>query len=140
MTRPSYPCDLTHEDWHLLEPERPALKTGGRPRSVPWREIVNGILYVLRTGCAWRSLRNDLPAWSAVYHYFRLWRRNGTWKRMHDQMRAAYPSAGMIDRQSVKTNEQGVPDSLCRFTLPLGAAGVGQSPSGAGDCTRSSLL
>ena len=63
MTRPSYPSDLTHEEWQLLEPEMPALKTGGRPRSVPWREIVNGILYVLRTGCAWRSLPHDLPAW-----------------------------------------------------------------------------
>ena len=62
MTRPSYPSDLTHEEWQLLEPEMPALKTGGRPRSVPWREIVNGILYVLRTGCAWRSLPHDLPA------------------------------------------------------------------------------
>ena len=71
-TRPSYPSDLTHEEWLLLEPEMPALKTGGRPRSVPWREIVNGILYVLRTGCAWRSLPHDQPSWSTVYHYFRL--------------------------------------------------------------------
>ena len=60
MTRPSYPSDLTHEEWQLLEREMPALKTGGRPRSVPWREIVNGILYVLRTGCAWR-LVHGLP-------------------------------------------------------------------------------
>ena len=52
MTRLSYPSDLTNAEWQLLEPEMPALKTGGRPRSVPWREIVNGILYVLRTGCA----------------------------------------------------------------------------------------
>ena len=61
MTRPSYPSDLTHAEWQLLEPEMPALKTGGRPRSVPWRASVNGILYVLRTGCAWRSLPHDLP-------------------------------------------------------------------------------
>ena len=88
MTRPSYPSDLTHEDWQLLEPEMPALKTGGRPRSVPWRASVNGILYVLRTGCAWRSLPHDLPAWSTVYPYFRLGRRNGTWTRLHDPLRA----------------------------------------------------
>ena len=88
MTRPSYPSDLTHEEWQLLEPKMPALKTGGRPRSVPWREIVNGILYVLRTGCAWRSLPHDLPAWSTVYHYFRLWRRNGTWARLPAQVPA----------------------------------------------------
>ena len=62
MIRPSYPSGLTHGGWQLLEPETPALKTGGRPRSVPWREIVNGILNVLRTGCAWRSLPHDLPA------------------------------------------------------------------------------
>ena len=114
--RKPYPSDLTDEQWDILAPLLPAAKSGGRPRSVDLREIVNGILYVLRSGCAWRMLPNDLPPWQTVYKYFRRWTLDGTWKRVHEQLRPvvresegrdAEPSAAIIDSQSVKTTEKG---------------------------------
>ena len=65
----------------------PALKTGGRPRSVPWQESGNGVLSGLRPGCTWRSLPLDPPACWIVYPYFRLWLRHGTWAQLHDLLR-----------------------------------------------------
>jgi putative transposase len=76
------------------------------------REIIDAILYLLRSGCAWRLLPHDLPPWKTVYHYFRLWKKNGIWERLHTTLREqvrqkmgreAQPSAGIIDSQSVKT-------------------------------------
>ena len=116
MARARYPSDLTHAQWKLLEPLIPAVKTGGRPALFARREIVDAMLYVLRTGCPWRALPHDFPVWQTVYHYFRVWRLDGTWERVHaalrDQVRVAAgrevsPSAAIIDSQSVKTTEQG---------------------------------
>ena len=116
MTRARYPSDLTDAQWTLLEPLIPAVKAGGRSAIHTRRELVDGILSVLRTGCSWRSLPHDFPVWQTVYHYFRLWRLDGTWERVHDALRdqvrgaagrEVSPSAAIIDSQSVKTTEQG---------------------------------
>lgn len=111
-----YPSDLTDEEWAILEPLIPEAKPGGRPRTVDMREVLNAILYVLRTGCQWRALPRDFLPWSTVWSYFRRWRINGEWERMHTTLRAqvrtsmgreATPSAAIIDSQSVKTTEKG---------------------------------
>ena len=116
MTRKPYPSDLSDREWQLLEPLLPPPKPGGRPIKYSRREVFNAIRYVLRTGCAWRMLPNDLPPWRTVFHYFRTWRRDGTWERVHaalrDRVRVAEgrdvsPSAAIIDSQSVKTTEKG---------------------------------
>ena len=109
-----YPSDLTDRQWKLIEsllPEPPA-GPAGRPAEHSKREIVNGILYLTRTGCAWRMLPKDFPPWQTVYRYFRAWRQDGTLDRVHDALRERVrsereardrePSAGIVDSQSVK--------------------------------------
>jgi putative transposase len=116
--RTPYPTDLTDEQWHILEPMIPPEKHGGRHRTVNMREVVNAILYILRTGCQWRNLPHDLPPWGTVSWYYWLWCNDGTWTRMHDRLREMVreeagkerePSAAIMDSQSVKTTEQGGP-------------------------------
>ena len=116
MNRAAYPSDTSDGQWRVLEPLIPPAKPGGRPRSVDMREIVNAILYVVRSGCAWRMLPKDMPAWSTVYDYFRQFRKTGAWQRIHDALRGQLrrrqgrkesPSAAIIDSQSVKTTEKG---------------------------------
>jgi putative transposase len=114
--RPPYPTDLSDPEWALIKHVVPEAKSGGRPEAYPQRDILNGIFYPLRSGCSWRMLPHDLPPWRIVSHDFRQWRQDGTWQVMHDlrrgDVRAAagkhrQPSAGIIDRQSVKTTEKG---------------------------------
>ena len=116
MRHKPYPSDLTNEQWEELAPLLPAAEPGGRPRSVDLREVINGILYVLRSGCAWRMVPHDLPPWGTVWWYFRQWRADGTWERIHETLRPKVresegreltPSAAIIDSQSVKTTEKG---------------------------------
>ena len=110
-----YPSDLTDEEWHLIEPLIPAAKRGGNKRSVNIREVVNGLVYVLSTGCQWRAIPKDLPARSTVYGYFDLWDYDGTLLRLHPALfvqcreqagREPSPTAAIIDSQSVKGAEK----------------------------------
>ncbi len=87
MRRRRYPTDLTDAQWAILEPLVPAPKPGGRPVQHDRRELVEAILYVLRGGGAWRLLPHDFPPWQTVYHYFRLWRLDGTWERINTALR-----------------------------------------------------
>ena len=116
MERKTYPSDLTDKQWELLKPHIPAPKAGGRPASHDRREIVNGILYVLRTGCGWEYLPHDLPPWKTVYDYFRQWSQSGVWEAVNGALtqtdrqrvgREPDPSAIILDTQSVKTTEKG---------------------------------
>ena len=79
MATPVYPSDVNEEEWVLLAPLSPPAKPRGRPRSVEMRRIVNGLFYVLRTGCAWRYLPREYGPWQTMYCHFRQWRRDGTW-------------------------------------------------------------
>lgn len=116
-TRKRYPSDLSDTQWEILEPllGSPAKGRGRRP-TVPRREIVNAILYILRTGCQWRYLPQEFPNWNTVYWYFARWISDGTWERVNDELRRrvrvqagreAEPSAAIMDSQSVKTTEKG---------------------------------
>ena len=115
MKRNSYPSDLTDEQWKLVEPHIPPAKWGGRPREVDMRDVVNGTLYLSRTGCQWRALPHDFPPWGTIAYYYYQFRNDGVWRKMHDVLRQGVrvaagkeptPSAAIIDSQSVKTTEK----------------------------------
>ena len=115
--RQPYSTDLSDAEWCCLEPHLPAPKETGRPRVYPLREILNAIFfYVVRSGCSWRLLPHDFPPWRSVYHYFRRFRLDETWERLHSALRERVrvrlnrdpkPSAGIVDRRSVKSTGVG---------------------------------
>src|SRR5829696_4475059 len=78
-----YPTDLNDTQWSKIRPYLPAEAKTGRPRKHGWRMILNGIFYILQSGCSWRMLPRELPPWKTVYHYFRLWQQDGTWERLN---------------------------------------------------------
>jgi putative transposase len=114
--RKPYPTDLSDEEWSYIEPHLPAPRAPGRPRLHAWREILNAIFYIVRSGCAWRLLPHDFPPWKTIHHYFRTWCKDGTWEGMHAALRKRLrarikrdpePSAGVVDSQSVKSTGVG---------------------------------
>jgi putative transposase len=116
MIRPAYDTDLTNDQWEILNPLIPEAKTGGRPRTMDMREVLNAMFYLLSNGIKWRAMPHDLPKWQSVYTYFRAWEKDGTWIKMNDELRTqvrvkagrnAQPSAGSVDSQSVKTARGG---------------------------------
>ena len=121
-----YPSDLTDEEWALVTPLIPPAKRGGNKRTVNVREVVNGLMYILSTGCQWRAMPKDLPPRSTVYDYLDLWDWDGTLNRIHEALyvrcreaasREASPTAASIDSQSVKSAEKGGPAPIRRATM-----------------------
>ena len=107
-----YPTNLNDKKWLIISPLLPGALPRGRPRSIGLRNLINAILYIVRSGCAWRLLPHEFPRWQTVYGYYRSWTKNGTWQRIHETLRAwvrqkagrhKHPTAGSIDSQSVKT-------------------------------------
>lgn len=111
-----YPSDLTDEEWVHIEPLIPPARRGGRKREVNVREVVNGLMYVLGTGCQWRYVPKDLPPKSTLFVYFRRWVQTGTLEKIHQVLyakcrekagRNIEPTACILDSQSVKGAEKG---------------------------------
>jgi putative transposase len=116
MIRPAYDTDLTDAQWEILKPLIPTAKSGGRPRSLAIREVLNAIFYLLANGIKWRAMPHDLPNWQSVYTYFRAWEADNTWEMLNETLRTqlrlkdgrnAQPSAASVDSQSVKTARGG---------------------------------
>jgi transposase len=132
----SYPSDISDAEWQVIAPLLPGAKTGGRPRTVPLRDVVNAIFYVSRGGVAWRMLPKDFPAYQTAYRYFRAWSKDGTWERVHEALRdrlrqkegrETSPSAAIIDSQSAKTTEKGAPEGTMRARKSKVASGISSS-------------
>ena len=146
-----YPSDLSDAEWLMIEPMIPPAKRGGRRRSVNVREVLNGIFYVLWTGCQWKALPKDLPPKSTVHDYLELWNWDGTLERIHHELyvevreqegREPSPTVAIIDLQTAK-GSQGV---LARsFGLRRGQEDQGSQAAHPGrhagplvECRRSS--
>ena len=137
---------MTDEEWALVCPLIRPGKRGGRRRSVDLREVLNGIFYVLWTGCQWQALPKDLPPKSTVHGYFDLWDWDGTLASVHDVLyvavreqegREASPTVAVIDSQSAKAAQKGGPRSTRRATMRRRrsrAASVTSSSTRSGSC------
>ncbi len=121
-----YPSDLTDAEWAHVAPVIPPARRGGNKRTVNVRDVVNGLMYILSTGCQWRAIPTDLPPRSTLYDYFDLWEWDGTLERVHHALyvkcreqaeRDASPTAAIIDCQSVKSAEKGGPRSIRTATM-----------------------
>ena len=128
--RRPYPTDLTDAQWHVVEDLLPTRSGPGRPHTVDLREVVNGLMYVTRTGCQWRLVPHEFPFWGTVRYYFDKWTRDGTWIRVNDALRRQVrqqagrdpePSGGIMDNQSVKTTEAGGARGFDAFKKSHGA-------------------
>jgi transposase len=115
-SRLRYPSDLTDAEWALIQLLIPPGKPGGHKQTVDMRQVVNGLMFILSTGCQWRAIPKDLAARSTVNHYFRLWQWDGTIDRIHHELyvkcrelaeREASPTVAITDSQSVKSTEKG---------------------------------
>jgi putative transposase len=146
--RLTYTTDLTDDEWQLLEPLLPPEKAGGRPRTYPMREVLNGIQYVLRAGCAWRLMPHDLPHGQTAYQTFRAWRQDGTWMRLHDQLRDQVrtrmgrhpqPSAAIIDAQTVNTTETGGATAMTARRSSTAASAISSWIRRVSSCVSSSM-
>jgi transposase len=133
-----YPSDLTDAEWALAAPLIPPAKRGGRKRSVEVREVLNGIFYVLSTGCQWRALPKDLPPRSTVHEYLQLWEWDGTLARLHHALyvqareragKEGSPTAAILDSQSVRGAEKGGRASTRRATTRARRSGAGSATS-----------
>src|SRR5258708_39736821 len=116
-----YPSDLTADEWALVKPLIPPPKPGGGKRRTDMRAVMNGVMYILSTGCQWRYLPKDLPPRSTVHDYLGLWNWDGTLDRIHHGLyvkcrekseREANPTASIIHSQTVKSAEKGRRSSL----------------------------
>jgi len=121
-----YPSDLTDDEWALVGPMIPPAKRGGRRRTRDERDLINGLMYVLSTGCQWRYVPKDLPPKSTLHEYFDRWNYDGTIDKIHHTLyvkcreqagRDASPTACVIDSQSVKSAEKGGPASIRTATM-----------------------
>jgi transposase len=139
-----YPSDLTDAEWGLIAPMIPPAKRGGRRRTVDLRAVVEGLLYLLETGCQWRHLPKDFPPKSTVWAYFDLWSYDGTLARIHEALymalreaegREASPSAAIIDSQTVKSAEKGGParrkPAMTRARRPRASSAISWSTPSA---------
>jgi len=131
MTKPTqtYPTHLNDTEWAQIAQYLPKAKTTGRPRQYSWREILNGIFYIVKNGCVWRALPHDLPPWETVYGYFRKFQKTSMWEELNRVIRErvrqkankeAEASLMILDSQSAKSAEGGEQRGFDGFKRVIG--------------------